>query len=77
MSPILQPMLPIWNICLNMRSELLYCIMNYLEITSYLMLCLLSEKLISSLPKLLESKFSTLMQERPPNRLREENLPIS
>lgn len=57
MSPILQPMRPIWNICLIMRYELLYFVMNHREICSYLMLCLRSEKLIHLLPKLLELKF--------------------
>ncbi len=74
MSPILQPMRPIWNICLIMRYELLYFILHSQEICLYLMLYLLSEKLIHLLPKLLESKFSTLIHERPPSRLREDNL---
>nr|DAQ88668.1 MAG TPA: hypothetical protein [Caudoviricetes sp.]DAS13322.1 MAG TPA: hypothetical protein [Caudoviricetes sp.] len=71
--PILQPLLPIWNICLQMRYEIFYFVMNSQDICFYLMLSLLSERLISLFPKLLELSCSTWISERPPNRSREES----
>ena len=62
MSPILQPIVPIWNICLNMRYEILYFILHNQDLLLYLMLCLLSEKLITLLPTLLELKFTGVSQ---------------
>lgn len=71
--PILQPMLPIWNICLQMRYEIFYFILNSQDICFYLLLSLLSEKLIHSFPKLLELSYSMWIQNSPPDQSRDEN----